>query len=198
MNWAYYVLLVVVLVTGLLINIFGAPGLWLMLAGVFGYAWLTDVEFIGWKWLIALVAIALVAELLEFLSAGAAVKKAGGSYRGMMGALVGGVLGGFFLTFLFPIPVVGTICGILAGTFLGATGAELLVGKEVTHSTRVGLHAAKGRFMGTLIKLGFGFVIMVLALWRCFPHNSSAGVNSKRLPATAPVVMPSSRPSELL
>jgi uncharacterized protein YqgC (DUF456 family) len=197
MDWVYYFLLLLVLVAGLLINVFGAPGLWLMLAGVAGYAWVTHASYIAGRWLIALVVIALIAELLEFLSAGAAVKKAGGSFRGMIGAVIGGVLGGFFLTFLFPIPIVGTICGICAGTFLGAAVAELMIGKEFGHSTRVGIEAAKGRMVGTAIKLGFGILIMILALWRCFPYpyNSSAALVKVPAATTLPTTAPSTQGS---
>lgn len=186
MDWphlVYYLVLVAVLICGLLINVFGLPGLWLMLAGVGGYAWVTDLRYIGYAWLGTLLGLTLVAEALEFLAAGAGAKQAGGSKRGMVGAIIGGLLGG--LIFSIPVPIIGTIIGVCLGTFVGALATEVLVGKEVDQSVRIGVGAAKGRLYGTIIKLMFGFLILALALWRCFPIGGTPATAAPPA-ATAP------------
>lgn len=168
MPWFYYTALLALLLIGLLINLLGLPGLWLMMASALGYAWGTGWRYLGAKSLVALLVIALVAELVEFLAGSAGARKAGGSKRGMVGAVIGGLLGGIFLTFI-PIPIVSTIIGVCLGTFLGAFVTEMLVGKETGHSAQIGVGAAKGRFVGMLLKTLFGVVMLILALWVGFP-----------------------------
>src|SRR5690348_13712796 len=105
MDWIYYLLLLVVLLTGLLINVLGLPGLWLMVAGFGGYALLTRWgNYVGWPSLIALIVIGLIAEAVEFLAGAAGSRAAGARRRGMIGAIVGGFLGAIFLS-IIPIPI---------------------------------------------------------------------------------------------
>ena len=124
LDWLYYVLLACVLLTGLLLNLFGLPGNWLMLLAAAGYTWLTwDRGYVHWVSLVVLLVVAVAGEVVEFFAAGAGAKKAGGTIWGTIGALLGGLIGGFFLTGLVPIPIIGTLVGLIAGTFIGAMGA---------------------------------------------------------------------------
>src|SRR5687767_11814074 len=102
-DWAWYLLLTAVLLAGLFLNVFGLPGMWIMIAAAFGYAWLTGFQYMGWWTLGIVVGLGVIAEILEFIAGGAGAKKAGGSRRAAWGALIGGLLGGFFLT--LPLPV---------------------------------------------------------------------------------------------
>lgn len=193
LDWLYYVLLALVLVTGLLLNLFGLPGNWLMLAALAGYAWLTGWErYVGWVSLVVLLVVAIAAEVVEFFAAGAGATKAGGTIWGAIGALLGGLVGGFMLTGLVPIPIIGTLVGLIAGTFLGAMGAELLLGKgEVQSSAVIGVGAAKGRFWGTIWKLAFGVVILIGGLAVALPLGGrDAGVPAAPTPAPPHVVQP--------
>ena len=70
MPWLYYLILLALLFTGLVINILGLPGLWLMVGSVAVYAWLTHVGvYVGWPTLWTLIGLALAAEIVEFLAA---------------------------------------------------------------------------------------------------------------------------------
>ena len=195
-DWLYYVLLALVLVTGLVLNLFALPGNWLMLLAVAGYAWLTDWRYVGWISLVVLLVVAIIAEVVEFFAAGAGAKKAGGTIWGTIGALLGGLVGGLTLTGLVPIPIIGTLVGLILGTFLGAMGAELLLGKgEVQSSAVIGVGAAKGRFWGTIWKLAFGVVILVGGLAVALPIGGRAGVPGAPTPAP-PVTQPVSQPAQ--
>jgi hypothetical protein len=77
-DWLYYVLLALVLLTGLLLNLFGLPGNWLMLLAVAGYAWLTGWRYVGWISLVVLLVVAVAAEVVEFFAAGAGAKRRAG------------------------------------------------------------------------------------------------------------------------
>ena len=188
-----YILLVALLITGLFVNLLGLPGLWLMLASAAGYAWATGWNrHVGWQSLAVLLVLAVVAEVVEFVAGSAGAKKAGGSKRGMIGAVIGGLLGGFFLTFI-PVPIISTIVGVCLGTFLGAWTVELLVGKEMGHSMQIGVGAAKGRLLGTMLKTLFGVAILIVGDGHRVPHRRGASRPESYRPRPRPP--PLRRPS---
>ena len=197
MDWwhlTYYVALMALLLTGLFVNLLGLPGLWLMVASVAGYAVVTGWNrYVGWASLLVLLVLAILAEIVEFAAGSAGAKKAGGSKRGMIGAIVGGLLGGFFLTFI-PIPIVSTIVGVCLGTFLGAWGVELLVGKEMDQSVQIGWGAAKGRLVGTLLKTMFGVAILLVGMVAAWPSGSASPAAATTQPAPPPIT-PATLPS---
>src|SRR5438874_10517372 len=155
MHITYYLLLLLLLLVGWLINLLGLPGLWLMVAAYGGYALATDWNnYVGWPSLLAMLILASVAEVVEFFAGAAGSKAAGGRKRGMIGAIVGGFLGAIFLS-IIPIPVVAQVVGACLGAFVGAAVMEVY-DKDWQHSLRVGVGAAKGRFVGIVVKLAFG------------------------------------------
>jgi hypothetical protein len=167
MPWILYLLLAAVLLIGLYINLVGAPGLWVMVLGTLGYVWVTHGAYAGVRTIVVIVVLAGIAELVEFMAAGAAARRAGASKRGVWGALIGGILGAIFLT--VAVPIIGTIIGVCVGTFLGALVGELTGGSELGGSMRIGIGAVWGRLLGTLAKLLFGCAILGTVLWTALP-----------------------------
>lgn len=168
MPWLWYLLLIALQFTGLSLTVLGLPGLWLMVAALIAYAWLTTMgHYIGWTTLIIILALALTAEVLEFYVGSAGAKKAGASRRGMIGALVGALIGGFLFT--IPVPILGTIFGVCAGAFVGAALVEMGIVGDPAHARRVGWGAAKGRFLGILLKLAFGLLMLIYTLIAALP-----------------------------
>jgi len=186
MHWLYYLVLILLLLSGWVLNLFLLPGLWLMVAAAAGYAWITSGWYLGIKSLIALLVLAILAEIAEFVAGSAGAKKAGGTRRAMVGALIGALLGGILFTGLVPIPILGTLVGVCLGAFLGAGLIELLIRREVWHSTRVGLGAAQGRLVGILVKLLIGVAMFLLAAWTALPFASQRPtLPTPATPATA-------------
>ena len=167
MPWLYYILLLFLCAASLALVVVTLPGLWLMTAGAAVYALLTHEKHIGFKSLVALFVMALIAEVLEFTAGGAAAKKAGGGRRAAVGALLGGVIGGIVGSFIFPIIL--SIVGICIGCFAGAAIGELSGGKDSAQAIRVGWGAAKGRLLGVVLKLAFGMVMFGLVLVAGWP-----------------------------
>lgn len=167
MIWLYYLLLLLVAIAGLALVAITLPGLWVMTGAAAIFAWITHGHEIGEKTLIALILLSLVAEVLEFTAGGAAARKAGGGRRAAIGALLGGIAGGIIGSFIFPVLL--TIVGICIGCFVGAAVGELSAGGQAVHSLQVGLGAAKGRFVGVLLKLAFGIVMLIWIVIAAFP-----------------------------
>lgn len=167
MDWFYYLLLALVMVAGLSLNLLSMPGLWLMWAATILYGWVTGWVYIGWVGLLVLLILAIAAEAAEAVLGGAAAKKAGGSTRAAIGAMIGGFLGAIFLTFgLF---VIGTVIGACLGSAAGALLAELTVRRHPVHLSRVGWAAAQGRLLAVLVKLGFGILLLLVGLVLAIP-----------------------------
>ena len=183
LDWLYYVLLLILCVVGLFINILGLPGLWLMVASYALYAWVTSSRgYVGFTSIIVIIVLALLAELVEFVAGAAGSKAAGGSKRGLIGAVVGGLVGGILGT---PwLPVIGTIAGACLGAFVGAFLVEIAIGRSHEDSLKIGVGAAKGRFLGIIGKLSFGIAMLFVALIAAIPTGAKTVLVAPVIPAT--------------
>ena len=135
------------------------PGGWLIVAESVAYAWWTEWAQVGWLFIGLFVVLAAVGEALELLTSVLTARKAGAGKRAAWGGFIGGFLGMIFLSFLVPIPVLGSLCGALLGCFAGATIGEITDKGELTQGTRVGLFSALGFILGTVAKLIVSFVM---------------------------------------
>lgn len=174
--WLMATLLVILNAVWLLALVFGLPGIWLMLAGALAVQWWSTETpgaggpmFTTWT-LVAVVTLAVLSEVFEFLAGMWGTAAAGGTRRGSLGALLGGIAGAIFGTALIPVPIVGSLLGACLGAALGAFGLELSGGRRVNESVASGLGAGVGRFTGTIIKLGLGVVVwLILAVAAFWP-----------------------------
>ena len=172
MEFGLAIIVVVLAVLAWSLNLFGAPGNWLIVAEMVLYAtvvpesWRLEVSF--WV-LVVLVLLAAAGEGVEFLAGAWGATKAGGSKRSaglaMIGSLVGGFLG-FFVGVGIPIPVIGSVLGALLCASLGAFAGGLLgeqwKGRDLDASMRVGHAAFWGRFVGTVGKIVVGVMMILL------------------------------------
>ncbi len=198
LEWIYWVLLVVVLITGFLVNILGLPGLWLMLLGHIIFAFVTTWDnYTGWHAVLTLFGLAVVAEIVEFVAGAAGSAQAGGTKRGMGGAIVGGLVGGIAGSILIPIPIVGTIIGAVAGSFAGAAVIERMIEEDNTRAIKIGIGAAKGRFYGIIIKSCFGILMLVISMITALPIGGSSAIATTQLttsPSSQPTTFPTTAP----
>ena len=142
--------------------LFGLPGTWLMiLFSVLLKWWQPDQFMVSWTVLGVAVGLAVLGEVLEFVLGAAGSRRAGGSTRGAVLALVGSIIGGIMGTAL-PVPLVGTMLGACLGAFVGALLGNLWTGRTLFQSFTAGRGAAVGWFWGTVAKLAIGAIIVVL------------------------------------
>lgn len=210
MDWMallWYFVMLALMLCALAAQLMGLPGaLWLMVLSAAAYAWWTDWDYLYLPGLITLVSLALLGELLEFLAGAGGAKAAGGSKRAMVFSTIGGIVGGIVLS--IPLLFVGTIIGVCIGAFAGATLAQMTVERDVEHSTRVGLGAAKGTLIGILSKLSVGCVMFVVAAIVALPFGAKATMTTPAnpsssvtqptgpaLPTTSAAEVPSTRPA---
>jgi len=157
------------LVISLGLNATGAPGNWIMvlIGGIYYWLMPSDSPYaFGLLVLIFVLFLALMGEILEFLTGVIGTKKAGGSKKGMWCSVIGsfiGSLGGIFIG--VPIPIIGSLIAALLlsgfGALLGACLGERWDGKSFDEAWRVGLASFVGRILGSGFKLFCGFVALI-------------------------------------
>ncbi|MDH7490401.1 MAG: DUF456 domain-containing protein [Anaerolineae bacterium] len=124
----------------------------LLLTAADGLTW-SDGVLVG-----AVVLIALAAEGLVYLAQAYGAKRAGASWKGVVGAILGGVLGLFFLQ-----PV-----GILIGPIVGAVAGELIGGKQGGEAFKAGLGALVGTLGGVVLKFAAAVTMVGLVVLSLF------------------------------
>ncbi|QDV71616.1 hypothetical protein Poly24_53550 [Rosistilla carotiformis] len=153
-------------------NFVTLPGNWIAAALVIAYYLLAPEQqriSLGRTEVIAAVGFAVLGELLEFAAAALGAKKAGGSRRATMMAVVGSMIGAMAGALLgLPIPIFGTIVAALLFGALGATAGavlgEWMSGKQWKETIPVGHAAFWGRLLGTVGKICAGIMILLVVI----------------------------------
>src|SRR5947209_16692495 len=154
-------LLALCCLAGLVLVPLGLPGLWVMVAGVVGYGWLTDFRSVGVTTIALVLGLALVGEIVETWLGFRLARRYGGSRRAGWGALVGGVVGAVVGV---PVPVVGSVIGAFVGSFGGAALFEYAYSRRADVAVGAGWGAVVGRAAAAAAKIALGLVIGVFSL----------------------------------
>ena len=154
-------LLGVCTIFGLLLVTLGLPGLWVMVAGVVGYAWLTGFRSVGVGTIALVLGLAFLGEIIEAWLGFRFARTFGGSRRSAWGALVGGIIGAVLGV---PVPIVGSVIGAFLGSFAGAALFEYSVSRTPDTAVRAGWGAVVGRATAAAAKIALGVVIAVLGV----------------------------------
>lgn len=153
-------------------NFFTLPGNWIATGLVVSYYFLAPPDqriSLGVTELVAAPLFALLGEIFEFAAAAVGAKKAGGSTRATIMAVVGSMIGAFAGALLgLPIPIFGSVIAALLFGALGATAGavlgEWMSGKRWRDTIPVGHAAFWGRLLGTVGKVGAGVMILVVVV----------------------------------
>lgn len=124
----------------------------LLLTAADGLTWADGVLLAG------VVVIALAAEGLVYLAQAYGAKRAGASWKGVVGAILGGLLG------LFVLPPLG----ILIGPIVGAVAGELIGGKRGSEALKAGLGALLGTLGGVVLKFAAAVTMVGLVALSLF------------------------------
>jgi uncharacterized protein len=119
----------------------GLPGAPLILLAAIGHRLYFGQSGVSNVVLVSLIILMLLSLLLDYLASMLGAKRFGATWRGVVGAAVGGLIGMFF-----------SLPGILLGPFIGATLFEAIGGYEWKRATRAGLGATLGLLAGVIGK----------------------------------------------
>lgn len=153
----------VAMVVGVILDVVGLFGNWIILgAAVIAWA-LTGFEHFGPWALGILAALAVVGEIVETAASGYGAAKFGGGRGAIIAALVGCLVGAVVGTPWFPL--LGTIAGACVGSFAGATIYELTLQRRTPgQALWTGLGAALGKVCGLVGKMVTGFIMLIVII----------------------------------
>ncbi len=109
--------------------------------------------------------LALLATLTEFWLTPLTQRRAGLSWKNALAALVGGLLGGYFLS---DIPIIGTLFGAAIGSVLGTmvmAGVERRSARQALDAGRVYL---VGCALSALLEVVISLIMIAIFTWRAF------------------------------
>lgn len=133
----------------------GIPSTPLVLIAAIGHKLYFRETGAGWIVLTVLVLITALTFVMDYLTSIYGAKRFGATKKGMVGAIVGGIVGLFF-----------NLPGILLGPFIGAVIFEMIGGREWKPATKAGLGATLGLFAGAI-----GKIFCCLAMITLFAAN---------------------------
>ena len=134
------------------------PGPLLVLAGALLYAWYGDFLIVGWGTLGVLAALTAVSQMLDYAASLIGARAFGASRWGLVGACVGAIAG----------LLIANIPGAIAGLFLGACICELLRGRDLRTSMRIGFGTLIGFLAGTAGKIFITVVMIIIFVFQLF------------------------------
>jgi len=170
MVYIWAIALLIVNAGSLALTLLTLPGNWLMLgATIFVAWWWRDVGMFSPWTLVACAVLAILGEIIEFVSSAVGVNRVGGTKSASLGSLIGSVIGGIAGQIFIPLPILGALIGLVAGAAGGALIFELSGGGEWSFSARSALAAGLGRLVGTAGKFAVGLamwvILAVAAFW---------------------------------
>ena len=148
-----------VFLVGLIIAALGLPGTFVILAGAIIYNLITWSWSISFEILAILFALALLAELIEFIFGllGAKIFKMSGwtTFGFIAGLLIGAIIG-------VPIPIIGSVLGMLVGGFLGAFIVSYIEKNNFKKSLKAGFGAFVTGIGSIMLKLVIAVIMIVI------------------------------------
>ena len=146
------VVALLIMVVGLIGNILpGIPGTPLVLVGVVAHRIYFGSESVSVLVLVLLIVLGGLSFLFDYLSTVVGAKKFGATWRGMLGAGIGGLVGLFF-----------SIPGIILGPFVGAVLFEMAGGQKFKPATHAGFGAMLGLLVGAVGKISLSVTMILL------------------------------------
>lgn len=162
-----YFFFFLIMIVSLIIIIVGLPGTWVIMIEAIVFAIITRFDHgIGWWDLIALLAMAGVGEVLEFIITARGAQKYGGSNSAMAAAIIGGIIGAMVVNMF--LPIIGALIGAFLGVYLGAVLVTYLFDRDFKKARQVGIGAFKGRLGAVLVKVSIGVAMASIIVWQIF------------------------------
>ena len=153
---------ILILFIGIFSIIFGFPGTVIILIDAFVYSLITGFKTIGWKIIVVLIILSLLAETLDFILGSAGAKKFGSSKKGIVASVIGGIAGAVLMApFLLGL---GAVIGAFLGGFTGTFIVELIEQKNLKPAVRAGYGTLLGRIAGIFAKSFFALVMIIIIL----------------------------------
>ncbi len=111
-----WILICLSFVLALVLSCLSLSGTWLVALAAIGAILLRPGEFPGWATVMVFLLLSVAVELVEWFAGAWGVTRRGGSGWAGLAAIVGGTIGLIAGTFI-PVPIAGSLIGMLIGSF---------------------------------------------------------------------------------
>ncbi len=139
---------------GMLLAALSFSGTWLVLGAALIAAWLTGPDqFPGWITLAGFLAVCAGVDIIEWFAASWGVRRRGGSSAAGWMALLGSIGGMILGTLLIPIPIVGGLVGMMAGSFSLVYWVEKRRLQQSEHAAHIATGAVLASMSVLLLKV---------------------------------------------
>jgi uncharacterized protein len=139
----------------------GLPGTPVIFVAAVGHRLYFGNESANFLVLAILFFLMLISFVVDYAAQYLGAKKLGATWKGAVGAVIGGIVGLFF-----------GIIGIIVGPFIGATLLELIGGRTLKPAAKAGWGAVIGLLIGTVGKVSICVVMMILFAINVFYSSS--------------------------
>jgi uncharacterized protein len=164
LEFAIYILLLLISLPAIALNILSLPGNWLMFIAAVSASMMNGWHHPNWFVLLVILVMLLIAEGVEFFGGMIGARQFGASrlasWAAIGGAMIGGLIG------IPPITAamlgIDHLLGAIIGAFLAALMVEVLKNKPMHEASRAAMGAALGRGAGIVTKIGGGLAVWVL------------------------------------
>ena len=129
----------------------GVPGTPLALIATVFHRLYFGLDSVNNLVLFIIVSLTVMALVFDFLGTALGAKKFGATWRGVVGAVLGGLIGLFF-----------SLPGIILGPFIGATLFEMLGDKQFKVAAKAGAGAVVGLILGVVGKSAICVIMIFL------------------------------------
>lgn len=141
------------------------PGPFLIWLGALIWAWADGFTRIGWGTLIVLGVLAVAAWGSDIFLSTVMSRRAGASWKAIIGAIVGGILGAVALSW---VPILGSILGAI----LGAVGGMWLVEYQEKGSTQAATTSVQAYVsslvVAAIVEMTLAIVMVTIFIWQAF------------------------------
>ena len=157
-----YLLILLGLIGSVLPFLPGPPLIWL---GILLFASADNFATVGWPTLTILGILAFLAWGSELFLTPILSRRSGASWRSIFAAIVGGLIGGLFLSAL---PVLGTLTGSVVGAAVGMWLVEYYVRQDSTAATRAVIIYASGMALSAILEVILAVGMVLIFAWQLF------------------------------
>ncbi|QYY35884.1 DUF456 domain-containing protein [Ruficoccus sp. ZRK36] len=158
-HWLPFLVTALIIFIGVLGSIVPVlPGCVIIWSGIFIYKLWVPGD-VSWKVVIITGLLAALAQVLDFIAGYWGAKKFGGSTRGAVGAVLGGIIGPFVMSPFF---------GLVLGPIIGAIIGELSARRTLLESGKSGVGTLVGGIASFIIKIGISFCMVAMFYYSMF------------------------------
>jgi uncharacterized protein len=141
------------------------PGPLLIWFGALVWAWGDNFERVGWVTLIVLGILAVVAWASDLFLSTVISRRAGASWKSIGGAILGGILGGLFLS---GVPILGTVIGAILGAVAGMWAIEYLDKRNTGAATSAVGAYISSLIVAALVEMTLALTMIAIFAWQAF------------------------------